>query len=98
VPFHNLYDTLSDVIVIADREIVCGQNQGNVNPSLFRSSHTVLDVSEPPKEHALFTEARERGSKVIEPQAVFVDQLNAQFKAITGRDLPMEAFAKGLAE
>lgn len=98
VPFHNLYDTLSDVIVIADREIVSGQNQGNVNPSLFRPSHTVLDVSEPPKEHTLFTEARERGSKVIEPQAVYVDQLNAQFKAITGRDLPMEAFAKGLAE
>lgn len=98
VPFHNLYDTLADIIVIADRSIVCGQNQGNVNPSLFRANHTVLDVSEPPQEHGLFTEARERGCKVIEPQAVFVDQLSAQFKAITGRDLPAEAFAKGLAE
>jgi hypothetical protein len=27
---------------------------------------------------------------------VYVDQLNAQFKAITGQEIPPEAFAKGL--
>ncbi len=98
VPFAQLYDTLADVIVIADRNLECGQNQGNVNPSLFRANHAVLDVSDPPREHPLFAEARERGCRVIEPQAVYVDQINAQFKAITGKDLPVEAFAKGLAE
>ena len=98
VPFAKLYETLVDVIVIADRNLECGQHAGNVNPSLFRSSHAVLDVSDPPREHPLFVEARERGCKIIEPQAVYVDQLNAQFKAITGKDLPAEAFAKGLAE
>ena len=65
---------------------------------MFRPNHAVLDVSDPPREHPLFVEARERGCKIIEPQAVYVDQLNAQFKAITGKDLPVEAFAKGLAE
>ena len=98
VPFAQLYDTLADVIVIADRNLVSGQNQGNVNPSLFRANHAVLDVSDPPREHPLFVEARERGCRVIEPQAVYVDQINAQFKAITGKELPAEAFAKGLAE
>ena len=98
VPFAQVYDTLADVIVIADRNLVSGQNQGNVNPSLFRANHAVLDVSDPPREHPLFVEARERGCRVIEPQAVYVDQIGAQFKAITGKDLPVEAFAKGLAE
>jgi len=97
VPYASLYDTLTDVIVIADRNLECGQHAGNVNPSLFRSSHAVLDVSDPPREHPLFVEARERGCRIIDPQSVYVDQLNAQFKAITGKDLPMEAFAKGLA-
>ena len=98
IPYAQLYDTLADVLVIADRNLVSGQNQGNVNPSLLRANHMVLDVSDPPREHPLFVEARERGCRIIEPQAVYVDQINAQFKAITGKDLPAEAFAKGLAE
>ena len=96
VPYAKLYETLADVVVIADRNLECGQHAGNVNPSVFRTNHTVLDVSDPPREHALFVEARERGCRVVEPQAVYVDQLNAQFKAITGREIPPEAFVKGL--
>ena len=98
VPYAKLYETLADVVVIADRTLECGQHAGNVNPSVFRTNHTVLDVSDPPREHPLFIEARERGCRVVEPQAVFVDQLNAQFKAITGREIPAEAFVKGLTE
>lgn len=98
VPYQNLYDTLSDVIVIADKGLVCGTKAGAVNPSVFRPNQTVLDVSDPPLEHPLFTEARERGCRVVEPSKVYTDQLQMQFKALAGRDLPMEAFAKALSE
>ena len=91
----SLYETLTDVIVIADRNLECGQHAGNVNPSVFRSNHAVLDVSDPPREHPLFVEARERGCRVVEPQAVYVDQLNAQFKAITGKRSPHGGVCEG---
>ncbi len=96
VPYAKLYETLADVIVIADRTLECGQHAGNVNPSVFRPGQVVLDVSDPPREHPLFVEARERACRVVDPQAVYVDQLNAQFKAITSKEIPPEAFAKGL--
>jgi 3-dehydroquinate dehydratase/shikimate dehydrogenase len=98
VPFQNLYDTLADVVVIADRNLKCGTTSGCINPSLLRPNQSVLDVTDPPQEHGLFQEARERGCKVIEPTKVYMDQLQMQFKAIAGRDLPVEAYAQGLAQ
>ncbi|MEZ6055305.1 MAG: type I 3-dehydroquinate dehydratase [Planctomycetaceae bacterium] len=92
VPYQNLYDTLADVIVLADGRLRAGQSQGSINGSLLKSSHTVLDVSDPPLENSLFTEARERGCRLVEPTAVFREQLKTQFKAITAQDLPTEAF------
>jgi len=98
VPFQSLYDTLADVVVIADRGLRSGAHAGCINPSVLRPTQTVLDVSDPPQEHPLFVEARERGCRVVEPVKVYMDQLQMQFKAIAGRDLPAEAFAKALAE
>lgn len=98
VPFQGLYDTLADVIVIADRNLRSGTNQGCINPSVLRPNHTVLDVADPPQEHPLFVEARERGCRVVEPTKIYMDQLQMQFKALSGKDLPAEAFAKGLTE
>ncbi|REJ89080.1 MAG: type I 3-dehydroquinate dehydratase [Planctomycetota bacterium] len=93
VPFHNVYDTLFDVVVIADPDLRCGVQQGCVNPSLFRSTMTVLDVSDPPAAHPLLEEARERECRVVEPVEVFTGQAGAQFKAITREELPASAAA-----
>ncbi len=93
VPYQNLYDTLTDVILIGDRELVAGQKQGNINPSLFKGKEFVADASDPPVENSLFTEAKARGSKVISPREVFLEQLRAQFKALTGKDLPESALS-----
>ncbi len=96
VPYQNMYDTLADVVVIGDAALKCGMLQGHINPSLLKPSQTVLDVSDPPTEHGLFDEARSRGCKLVEPAEVFADQIGSQFKAITGKELPAEAVAKGL--
>lgn len=98
VPFQNLYETLADVIVIADQAVKAGTHRGQVNPSLFKSSMTVIDVSNLPQETELIAEAGSRGCKVIPSQQVFVDQLKAQFKAFTGKELPQGAVEQGLAE
>ena len=98
VPFQNLYETLSDMVVIADPNLEAGTRHGQVNPSVLRPSMTVLDCSNLPLETTLLGEARERGCKVIEPKDVYVQQVAAQFKAITGKPLPPEAIEAGFAE
>jgi 3-dehydroquinate dehydratase/shikimate dehydrogenase len=98
VPYQNLYDTLTDAIIIGDRDLVAGQKQGNINPSLFKGSQYVVDASDPPVENSLFAEARDRGSKCISPREIFAEQIQAQFRALTGKDLPASAIAAAFPE
>lgn len=97
VPFQNVYNTLADVVVVADAALKAGTLHGCLNPALLKPSMTVLDVSDPPVEHDLFAEARLRGCRLVEPAAVYATQIGAQFKAISGKELPAEAVAQGLA-
>ncbi|MFO1093021.1 MAG: hypothetical protein U0992_06880 [Planctomycetaceae bacterium] len=98
VPFQNVYGTLTDVVLIADPALQCGALHGQLNPSLLRSEMTVLDASDPPIEHPLFEEARERRCGLIDPTEVFLGQITRQFHSITGKDLPPAAVERGLAE
>jgi len=93
VPFHNMYDTLVDVIVIADASLRSGANHGDVNPSLFKASTTVIDVSDPPLEHPLFEEAVQRGCRTVGPRAIYEHQITTQYKVLTGQELPRESLA-----
>ena len=97
VPFAKLYETLFDVVIVADPELKAGMKQGCINPSLLRPQMTVLDVTDPPREHALFGEAKFRGCRTVAPSDVFSDQIATQFKALTGKDLPSAALEAGLA-
>lgn len=98
VPYQNLYDTLTDAIIIGDRDLVAGQKQGNINPSLFKGKEYVADASDPPVENSLYVEATSRGSKCVSPKVIFQEQLKAQFKALTGKDLPDSALAAAFPE
>jgi 3-dehydroquinate dehydratase/shikimate dehydrogenase len=91
VPFQNVYNTLADVVIIADAALQAGTLHGCLNPALLKPGMTVLDVSDPPVEHDLFAEARLRGCRLVEPAAVYATQIGAQFKAISGKELPGEA-------
>lgn len=98
VPYQNLYETLADVIVIADPKIEMGTRHGQINPSLIRSNMTFLDISDLPLETALLEEARSRGASTLNSAEIYSMQVAGQFKAITGKELPSTAFAKGLIE
>jgi 3-dehydroquinate dehydratase / shikimate dehydrogenase len=97
IPFQNLYDTLFDVVVIADPALKLGATHGCINVSVLREHMTVLDVSDPPRVHELAEEARLRGCHVIDSPGLFRDQLAAQYRAIVGKDLPEEALANAMA-
>ncbi len=92
VPFQNLYETLADTVILADSSIQAGNGRHQLNPSLFRSTMTVVDVSDLPIETPMLNEARDRNAKVLSSAALYLDQLNTQFQAITGKKLPDQAF------
>lgn len=98
VPFQNLYETLADLVILADPRIVAGTRHAQLNPAFFRPAMTVLDVGNLPVESPLMEEARARGCRAIDSFPIYQQQISSQFKAITGKDLPELALAQGLAE
>jgi 3-dehydroquinate dehydratase/shikimate dehydrogenase len=92
VPYHALYDTLSDVVVIADAAVKMGHQKAEINPGYFRSTMTVMDLCSMPYDTELLQEVRGRGCKVVEPRDAFRDWVAAQFESVCGKAFPAEAF------
>jgi 3-dehydroquinate dehydratase/shikimate dehydrogenase len=92
VPFHALYDTLADVVVIADAGIKMGHQKTEINAGYFRSTMLVMDLSGMPYDTALLEEVRQRGCRVVEPRGAFREWAAAQFESITGKKFPESAF------
>lgn len=98
VSWSAMYDTVTEFVVFTDDQIPITHEQSRgLNPSLLREHTTVIDISRFPEASPLVEEARARGCTLIEPSDVYVQLLTTQFKAITGRDLPAEAFRDALA-
>jgi len=92
VPFANLYDTLTDIVVQTDPELKLGNGKTQLNPAYLRETMTVMDVSQLPEETELMREAKERGCEVVCVDEIYRKQLNQIFKAITGVEIPGEVF------
>lgn len=93
LPFSGLYQTLADVVIVADPEVTCGPGRKDVNPGYLRPEMTIVDLTDPPIPHGLTEEARERGCTVIEPAETFRQHLKALFKTLSGGEtLPEEAW------
>jgi len=83
---------------LGDLGLTCGQAKGQVNAMIMRERMTVVDLSVGLRGSTFAEEAHARGVRYIDPASVFAVQLNLQFQQLTGRELPEDAFAKGLAE
>lgn len=90
VPSQNLYDTLADIVVLADENLVSGPGRGELNPAFLRPPMLVLDAGCLDQDSPLLTEARERGCRIVEPSVVWRGVLKAVYRSLTGRDLPGE--------
>lgn len=88
VPLASLYDTLADVVVVADAQLKAGHHRHELNPGWFRPSMTIADVTRLPEDTTFLQEARERGCRVVEPAAIQATILGEQFRAVTGKPLP----------
>ncbi|HEV8000555.1 MAG TPA: type I 3-dehydroquinate dehydratase, partial [Planctomycetaceae bacterium] len=92
VPFHALYDTLADVVVIADATIKMGHQKAEINAGYFRSTMLVMDLCSMPYNTELLDEARSRGCKVVEPGDAFQAWVTAQFESICGKKFPAQTY------
>ncbi len=92
VPFHNMYDTLADVVVFAGTAAGLGHGKSDINPGYFRSTMTVADFSAMPDDSAILAEARARGCRIVEPADVFRSYVAAQFESLTGTRFPQALF------
>lgn len=93
VPFANLYDTLSDVVIQTDPDLKLGHGKSDFNPAYLRESMTVMDLSQLPEETELIREAKGRGCTVVCVDEIYRKQLNQIFKAIAGQEIPEAVFA-----
>ena len=87
VPVQNLYDTLVDVVVLADPSLELGPGRGQLNPSFLRPPMLVTDVAAGREDSEVLTESRSRGCPVVEPETVWWGLGGSLFRAITGQDL-----------
>ena len=94
IPLKQLYNTLADVVVIADGSLVAGGGRTEINPAFFRPNMTVLDVTSPPELHPLGIEARDRGAKLVDPVGIYAIHLDAVMKQLVGEPLSETAKAK----
>jgi 3-dehydroquinate dehydratase/shikimate dehydrogenase len=92
VPFHNVYDTLADVVVLADAGIKMGHQKTEINPGYFRSTMLVMDLSAMPHDTELLAEVRARGCRVVDPRDAFREWVAAQFESICGKRFPAQVF------
>ncbi len=93
LPFAHLYETLCDVIIITDTRMKFGSGKKEIMPSLLRPNHTVIDLSSLPSKSPLFEEAILRGCRIMSPGVIYMDQIQRQFKALTGQEIPPEAIS-----
>ena len=98
VGWNAVHDLRTDTLVFADFGMSCGLLKGQANPTIIRERMTVVDLTVGLRGSAFADEAHARGARYIDPASVFAIQLNLQFRQLTGRDLPEDAFAKGLTE
>jgi 3-dehydroquinate dehydratase / shikimate dehydrogenase len=92
VPFHALYDTLADVVVIADPAIKMGHQKADINAGYFRSTMVVMDLGAMPYDSELLQEVRARGCRVAEPREAFQGWVAAQFESVCGKKFPTGIF------
>ncbi|MDA1231165.1 MAG: hypothetical protein O2856_10360, partial [Planctomycetota bacterium] len=97
VGWNAVHDLRTDILVLADFGMQCGLTKGKVNPMMIRERMTVVDLTVGLQGSEFAEETRARGARYIDPASVFAILLNLQFRELTGRDLPEDAFAKGLA-
>ncbi len=92
IGFSELTATLPHVLFVTDPALELGFTPNALNPLFLRPPLVVVDVTTMLNETDLLREARDRGCRVVQPRYILSEHISTQFKALTGQELPSEAF------
>jgi 3-dehydroquinate dehydratase/shikimate dehydrogenase len=100
IQLEGLYTTMHDVLVVCDNEQTDGRS--GIHTGYLKESMTVMDLTSGLRPSPLLAEARARGCAVVEPRALFVDQLELVVKMMSSKQVPRtvleEAGARALGD
>jgi len=92
VGFEALYTILHDVLIVCDDEPLAGRS--GIHPGYLKEGMTIMDLTAGLRASPLLREARSRGCAVVEPRALFLDQIELAVKMITSKQVPREVLDK----
>jgi 3-dehydroquinate dehydratase / shikimate dehydrogenase len=103
VQFEALYATMHDVLIVCDEErlTALGREGQGIHPGYLKAGMTVMDLTAVAGKSQLLREAKARGCAIVSPKELLLDQLAAQAKLLTHKDVPHDvllAAMPGLAE
>ncbi len=85
-----LFTTIHDVFLLCDDEREHTKAKGSMNASFLKPGMTVMDLTAGVKKSDFVREAEQRGCSVVTPQLLWLDQVSAQAKLLTGKELPRQ--------
>jgi 3-dehydroquinate dehydratase/shikimate dehydrogenase len=91
IQFEALYTTLHDVLVVCEEYKEPGavpRRELAVHPGYFHSGMTLLHLTSGMHKSALMLAAEARGSTVVKPHRLWLDQVELQAQRLTGQEIP----------
>ncbi len=99
IPFEAIYRTNHDALIVGEDLGANPKASGApLHPSLFKSGQIVMDLDAGVRSSPLLREATERGSTIVPPWEILVQDLELQMKLISGKSTPREVFLEALEE
>jgi 3-dehydroquinate dehydratase/shikimate dehydrogenase len=98
VQFEAMYSTIHDVLIVCDlaQETVRGKPAPDIHPGFLKAGMTVMDLTAALHSSQLLREAKARGCLIVQPRALFLDQLEHQARLLTSKPVPREVLAGAL--
>ncbi|MGF1581359.1 MAG: type I 3-dehydroquinate dehydratase [Gemmataceae bacterium] len=99
VPFEAIYRTNHNALIVGE-DVTSNRKTGggSLHPSLFKTGQVVMDLDAGVRSSPLLREASERGSTIVPPWEVLLQDLDLQMKLISGKSAPREVFLEALKE
>jgi 3-dehydroquinate dehydratase/shikimate dehydrogenase len=96
IVFDGLYTMLHDVLLVCADEQAAGRT--GIHPGYLPAGMTVMDLTAELRRTPLLREARARGCAVVEPRALFLDQMIAVVRMLTGKEVERDVLERALPD
>jgi 3-dehydroquinate dehydratase/shikimate dehydrogenase len=88
IQFEALYSTNHDVLIVSGDE-----KDSAIHPGYLRSGMTVMDARPEMENSQLLRQAQQRGCAVVEPRALWLEQVALQARLLSGKEIDKQLLA-----